>query len=433
MKREEKKYKKGARVNVKLPEWDKPYKGVIKSTKNGKFNIKLDDDEDGEEFEEIKKVKRQYIDLIPEEEINEEKIMSELKELMEIRKTKGKKSMMEQLEKICKVQEKYDKKKREREDKKKQTENVSKFRKLLREKNIMNDFKYFRTMPVETQEKIIAQLEEVNKFTTVEKPYRLALLESDIPVEFKAKALKKINMLNFMDPGTGEYYKIKQWVDTFMRIPFGVHRTLPVRLEDGQDKYNEFMESSKKTLDEAVYGLDDEQLGWIKNNGGVVHVVALGSYLKAEKQKNYRKGLDSIIKLKSEVIGFKTMSYSDVMKLPEDDMNSYRETYTEIQKLAKEEIKKIKSKYPPVDVSDFVDHIDYIKDKIGIDHVGISSDFDGGGGIDGWEDASETFNVTLELVKRGYSEGEIAKIWSGNLLRVLDKNQEIAIQLQNTD
>ena len=191
--------------------------------------------------------------------------------------------------------------------------------------------------------------------------------------------------------------------------------------------------SSARALCDHPRNLDDEQLGWIKNNGGVVHVVALGSYLKAEKQKNYRKGLDSIIKLKSEVIGFKTMSYSNVMKLPEDDMNSYRETYTEIQKLAKEEIKKIKSKYPPVDVSDFVDHIDYIKDKIGIDHVGISSDFDGGGGIDGWEDASETFNVTLELVKRGYSEEEIAKIWSGNLLRVLDKNQEIAIQLQNTD
>ena len=191
--------------------------------------------------------------------------------------------------------------------------------------------------------------------------------------------------------------------------------------------------SSARALCDHPRNLDDEQLGWIKKNGGVVHVVALGSYLKAEKQKNYRKGLDSIIKLKSEAIGFKTMSYSDVMKLPEDDMNSYRETYTEIQKLAKEEIKKIRSKYPPVDVSDFVDHIDYIKDKIGIDHVGISSDFDGGGGIDGWEDASETFNVTLELVKRGYSEEEIAKIWSGNLLRVLDKNQEIAIQLQNTD
>jgi len=191
--------------------------------------------------------------------------------------------------------------------------------------------------------------------------------------------------------------------------------------------------SSARALCDHPRNLDDEQLGWIKNNGGVVHVVALGSYLKSEKQKNYRKGLDSIIKLKSEAIGFKTMSYSDVMKLPKEEMNSYREAYTEIQKLAKDEIKKIRSRYPPVDVSDFVDHIDYIKDKIGIDHVGISSDFDGGGGIDGWEDASETFNVTLELVKRGYSEEDISKIWSGNLLRVLDKNQEIAIQLQNTD
>ena len=191
--------------------------------------------------------------------------------------------------------------------------------------------------------------------------------------------------------------------------------------------------SSARALCDHPRNLDDEQLDWIKNNGGVVQTVALGSYLKSEKQKNYRKGLDSIIKVKSEAIGFKTMNYSDVMKLSEEEINVYREAYTEIQKLAKEEIKKLKSKYPPVDVGDFVDHIDYIKNKIGIDHVGISSDFDGGGGIEGWEDASETFNVTLELVKRGYSEEEISKIWSGNLLRVLDKNQEIAIQLQNSD
>jgi membrane dipeptidase len=67
---------------------------------------------------------------------------------------------------------------------------------------------------------------------------------------------------------------------------------------------------------------------------------------------------------------------------------------------------------------------------IGIDHVGISSDFDGGGGIIGWNDASETFNVTLELVRRGYSEEQIAKIWSGNLLRVMDDVQRVARDLQ---
>ena len=70
-------------------------------------------------------------------------------------------------------------------------------------------------------------------------------------------------------------------------------------------------------------------------------------------------------------------------------------------------------------------------EKIGIDHVGISSDFDGGGGILGWEDASETTNVTNALRERGYSESEIAKLWGGNILRVLDEVQEIAAKLQS--
>ena len=81
---------------------------------------------------------------------------------------------------------------------------------------------------------------------------------------------------------------------------------------------------------------------------------------------------------------------------------------------------------PPATVADFVDHIEYMIDLIGIEHVGVSSDFDGGGGISGWNDASETFNITLELVKRGYSETQIGKLWSGNLLRVLDEVQRIA-------
>ena len=81
---------------------------------------------------------------------------------------------------------------------------------------------------------------------------------------------------------------------------------------------------------------------------------------------------------------------------------------------------------------DFVDHIEYIIDLIGIEHVGVSSDFDGGGGISGWNDASETFNITLELVKRGYTETEISKLWSGNLLRVLDEVQRVAKSINQT-
>src|SRR5207342_2941837 len=81
---------------------------------------------------------------------------------------------------------------------------------------------------------------------------------------------------------------------------------------------------------------------------------------------------------------------------------------------------------PRATVADFVNHIDYAVKKIGIDHVGISSDFDGGGGVDGWNGAEETFNVTLELVRRGYTEEQIGKIWSGNLLRVMDEVQNVA-------
>jgi len=80
-------------------------------------------------------------------------------------------------------------------------------------------------------------------------------------------------------------------------------------------------------------------------------------------------------------------------------------------------------------VKDFVDHIDYAVKLVGIDHVGISSDFDGGGGVAGWNDASETFNVTLELVRRGYTETEIAKLWSGNLLRVMREVERVAREL----
>ena len=94
---------------------------------------------------------------------------------------------------------------------------------------------------------------------------------------------------------------------------------------------------------------------------------------------------------------------------------------------------EINRKYPAprrANVEDFVDHIDYAVKLIGIDHVGISSDFDGGGGIDGFNNAQESFNVTLELVRRGYTEAQIAKIWGGNLLRVMAEVEKTAKQLQ---
>ena len=87
---------------------------------------------------------------------------------------------------------------------------------------------------------------------------------------------------------------------------------------------------------------------------------------------------------------------------------------------------EIDRQWPAADVADFVDHLDYAVELIGLDHVGISSDFDGGGGVEGWSHAGETFNVTLELVRRGYAEAEIARLWGGNLLRVLREVERVA-------
>ena len=124
--------------------------------------------------------------------------------------------------------------------------------------------------------------------------------------------------------------------------------------------------SSVAALTGHVRNMDDETLLALRDNGGVVQIVAFGSYLGDPESR--------------------------------DDAN----------------------------VSMLVDHIDYAVDLIGIDHVGISSDFGGGGGIGGWDSAAETLNVTAELVGRGYSEEEIEKIWSGNLLRVWREVEQVA-------
>jgi membrane dipeptidase len=92
----------------------------------------------------------------------------------------------------------------------------------------------------------------------------------------------------------------------------------------------------------------------------------------------------------------------------------------------------INARWPGPTVRDFVDHIDHAVRVAGIDQVGISSDFDGGGGITGWRDASETMNVTMELLRRGYTEEQIRKLWGGNLLRVWEANQRVASELQRT-
>ena len=155
--------------------------------------------------------------------------------------------------------------------------------------------------------------------------------------------------------------------------------------------------SGVKAVADSARNLDDEQLRKIAEVGGVAQMVALGSYVKlpTAEQKAARDALDA--------------EFGDRADWDQAKRDRYGERRAVITAMA-----------PEATVSDFVDHIDHAVKIAGIDHVGIASDFDGGGGIDGWQDASETQNVTAELLRRGYSEEDIAKIWGANLLRVME-------------
>ena len=192
--------------------------------------------------------------------------------------------------------------------------------------------------------------------------------------------------------------------------------------------------SGARALCDHSRNLDDELLLALKKNGGVAQAVALAAYVKTPAPPSAERTA-AIEKLAAEF----NVPASAVGRggggggRGRGGQNPLGALSEEKRTELRAKLDDLNAKFPPpprANVKDFVDHIDYIVKKIGIDHVGISSDFDGGGGIDGWADAGETFNVTLELVRRGYTEAQIAKIWSGNLLRVLDRVQTVARDLQ---
>jgi membrane dipeptidase len=179
--------------------------------------------------------------------------------------------------------------------------------------------------------------------------------------------------------------------------------------------------SSARALADHSRNLDDEQLAAVRSTGGVVHVVAYPPFLKADSPER-RAALGALGKeFGLPAAGGRSRTEAAVAALPPDRRAEYDRRAREIE-----------TRHPPAadaTVADLVDHIDHVVKRIGIDHVGIASDFDGGGGIEGWRNATETVNITAELVRRGYSERAIAKIWSGNLMRVLERAERVAGEL----
>ena len=190
--------------------------------------------------------------------------------------------------------------------------------------------------------------------------------------------------------------------------------------------------SSARALCNHSRNLDDELLELFKENGGVVQTVAFSSYLNTEKDSAFEAASKNLYEKKADLMNIAILERDSIKRLTQTEQDSYYENIDKLKLAARPELDELKKEVEPVGVTDFVDHIDYLVEKIGIDHVGISSDFDGGGGIDGWQDASETLNVTIELVKRGYTEEEIKKLWGENLLRVLDEVQTVANEIQKS-
>lgn len=170
--------------------------------------------------------------------------------------------------------------------------------------------------------------------------------------------------------------------------------------------------SSARALRDVSRNMDDEQLVALGRNGGVIQIVALSYFVTDEPEKKYE-----ILDQMADEFGLE--GFNEAPKLAPEQRAEWDRRVAELD-----------AKWPRATVADFVDHIDHAVKLIGIDHVGISSDFDGGGGVEGWDDASETLNVTIELVRRGYPEADIAKLWGGNTLRILREAERVAAEMQ---
>jgi ATP-dependent Lon protease len=188
--------------------------------------------------------------------------------------------------------------------KKSRSKNAKQYHSLIHSsKKRTNEIDYFKkNLSNKQQLQVMEDLEEINKHINVDKPYRLALLDSDMPSNFKAIAMQRLNVLRTMDQTDPEYYKIKNWVDTFMKIPFGIYNSLSISMKDGIDVSHEFITNAKKTLDDCVYGLDDAKMQimqlagqWITNPSALGTAIAIKGPMGTGKTTLVKEGISKIL------------------------------------------------------------------------------------------------------------------------------------------
>ena len=188
--------------------------------------------------------------------------------------------------------------------KKVRMKNAKKYNKMVNsDVKRQSEIEYFKKeMSNQEQIRVMKELKKINEHVDVKKPYRLSLLDSTIPPKYKATVLQKVNMLRTMEPGDPEYYKLKTWVDAFMRIPFGVTKNLNVSMADGIDVCSDFMENAMKTLDQCVYGLNDAKMQimqmigqWISNPNALGSAIAIHGPPGTGKTSLVKEGISKIL------------------------------------------------------------------------------------------------------------------------------------------
>ena len=282
--------------NKKTKESVKEEKSKDKKTKGDKITSKSD-----VETPDKKEIAEKTLEVLNNTENKDKSDEELLKQLQEICKTSSSEVAKTCL-KACEKKLKYEKKMAEKREKRQSEKNSRIFNHIIHNKNTMNDKSVFTEMAIPEQKKLIKELREINKITRIEKPYRISILESNIPLQFKAIAMKKVNALRYAEPGSGEYAKLKSWIDTFMSIPFGDYKTLPVNISDGVEKCHEFMEQAQKTLNDAVYGLNDAKMQimqllgqLITNPNAIGTAIAIKGPMGTGKTSIVKEGISKIL------------------------------------------------------------------------------------------------------------------------------------------
>ena len=267
------------------------------------------EDEEGEEGEE-------------DEEMEEDS--PKKKQLAKITNVQMEKNLLEKIEKACgalnekdtkdsvvfqhlkkftEEQKEMVQKQSKKVDKKAKTKNLKEFKQLINERRAMSEVAYFNKLEVSDQKVILDRIREANKFTRLDKPYRFKMLEMTIPHHLKSIALKKMSSFQKMEPGSGEYFKLKNWIDAFMSIPFNTFRNFDLSLEkDGPEKCKEFMTKSTSIMDEAVYGLNDAKMQimqmigtWITNPNAIGNAVAIKGPPGTGKTTLVKEGISKVL------------------------------------------------------------------------------------------------------------------------------------------